>query len=846
MSFARFTSRFAGFLGFVGVSAAVGVLATVAITPALAVTSIAANETIGIFEDLPSYLEIGALSQRTNIYATKANGKRKLLASFYDQNRVEVPWEKVSGYAKDAAVAGEDPRFYEHGGIDLPGTLRAVLSNLMKKDVQGGSSITQQYVKNVIIQNTIKDLKTQEEVSAAFREATAPSQARKLREMRLAIGLEKKYSKEQILLGYLNIAHFGGRVYGVEAAANYFFSTSAAKLTLPQSASLMAIVNNPEKFRLDYPDSESNGSANGYATNKDRRDYILDNMLEERMITLGEHDEAVAAPIEPKITEPSTGCQTAKGAAYFCDYVTNLFKNDDFFGDSKTRWQNFVRAGYDVYTTLDPDLQKAAESAVHDNVPAHMAGLHIGGVAVTVQPGTGKILAMTQNTKYSEDPAVLKKPQYSAVNYNTDIDYGGSSGFQPGSTFKLFTLVQWLKEGHGLNEGVDARVRPSWGTFRDSCADGGTVNAGGYSPHNDNNEPGGHWTALYNTMQSMNTGFMAMAKQLDLCGIRKTAEAMGAHRANGDPMQQGPAFVLGTNEIAPLSMATAFATVAAGGMSCQPIAIVKIVKRGGSEIPVPPKSCKRVISADVAATAAYALNRALEGGTGRSSYYALTTFAPMFSKTGTTDDAHATWITGGSSKAVTVAGAFNTQNKGAVSLREMNFPSGYAADARHRIWPRIMSVANAKYGGDPFPEPPANLLRGRTAEVPNVKGLTLDSARAKLEDAGFGFEDGGKRDSDLPVGIVIGTNPSGTTSRGAIVSVYTSNGKLMTVPDAVTASSSFGESRARLGAAGFGDVREACVVDAAGTGKPTAQHPAPGSGAKATTAITVTISKPSC
>ncbi|BDZ47070.1 transglycosylase domain-containing protein [Naasia aerilata] len=271
----------------------------------------AAADTINVFEELPSYLEIGDLAQRTNIYGVNGDGSPALLASFYDQNRVEVPWEKVSGYAKDALVAGEDPRYYEHGGIDLQGTLRAVVNNALGKSVQGGSSITQQYVKNVNIQNYIRDATTQEQIDKAFAKATKVSEARKLREMRYAIELEKKYTKDQILLGYLNIVAFGGRVYGVEAAANYYFGTTAEALTLPQAASLMAIVNNPEKFRLDYPDSSTNGTANGYADNKDRRDYILGKMLKERMITQQEHDDAVLAPVEPHITSPQTNCASA-------------------------------------------------------------------------------------------------------------------------------------------------------------------------------------------------------------------------------------------------------------------------------------------------------------------------------------------------------------------------------------------------------------------------------------------------------------------------------------------------------------------------------------------------------
>ena len=865
----RVASKVGGLLGFIGVSAAAGVLATVAITPAIAVTSMAANDTIGIFENLPSYLDIGELAQRTNIYATNSDGSDHLLASFYDQNRVEVPWEGVSGYAKDAAVAGEDPRFYDHGGIDMQGTLRAVINNVLKKQVQGGSSITQQYVKNVNIQNAIKDLTTQDEIDKAFTKATAATEERKLKEMRYAIGLEKRYSKDQILLGYLNIVHFGGRVYGVEAASNYYFNTSAANLTLPQSASLMAIVNNPEKFRLDYPDSEANGAANGYSANKDRRDYILNNMLKEKMISQQEHDDAVASPVEPAITEPSTGCQTAGGSGYFCDYITNLFENDDFFGpDVETRRHNLRTKGYQIHTTLDLDLQVAAESAINDNVPKSMDGMDIGSVAVTVQPGTGKILAMAQNKDYSSDPEVLASgPNFSAVNYATDQNYGGSSGLQPGSTFKLFTLLEWLQEGHSLNESVDAKVRTNgWGTFRDSCTSSGVVTApSDWNPKNDEGGTGGYWTALYNTMQSENSGFVAMAKQLDLCGIRKTAEAFGVHRANllrdsetGDPildangevqyepLNQDPSFILGTNEIAPLSMAAAYAGLAANGLYCKPIAIDRITTADGQEVPAPPVSCNQAIDPAVAAAGLYALNKAFTGGTGVSSKNKMDTGVPMFSKTGTTDNNEATWMTGGSTKAATAVGVFNAS--GHVNLRTTKINGNQLAVLRHNIWPRIMQLADDKWGGDPFPDPSATLLQGKSVSVPNVVGLSLEQAKSVLQGAGFTFLDGGPQDSNQPVGTVIGASPTGSAPKGAAVSVFTSNGALLTVPDAVTGRKNAGEARGVLAASGFVNVQEGCVVatEPSQHGTPVRQDPGPGTAARADTVITITVAKPNC
>ncbi|MGW9629125.1 transglycosylase domain-containing protein [Agromyces sp. NPDC055520] len=718
-----------GFVGLIAASVGVAMLVVAGVTPALATVGIAASGTINMFENLPGYLQIDELSQKSNIYATANDGTLVLLASFYDQNRVEVGWESINQYVKDAAIAGEDPRFYDHGGVDVQGTLRAAVKTATGGRTQGGSSIAQQYVKNVRVQEceaeadvtAVEDL-TVEEVEAltyddrralvdeakndCYDQATESDGSagieRKLKEMRLAIGVEKRYSKSEILLGYLNIAGFGGTVYGIEAAANYYFSTSAAALTLPQAASLLAIVNNPVDFQLDKPDSETNGAANGYARNKERRDYILLHMYAEKKITKEEYDAAVATPIEPVIKEPSTGCQTANGSAYFCDYVKNILQTDPTFGeDAETRMRNFKRGGYDVYTTLDLDLQNAAETAIAQNVPQTYPGWDVGSVISSVQVGTGRVLAMAQNKIYSQDPNVLALgARYTSVNYNTDYTQGGSSGFQPGSTYKVFTLAEWLNEGHPLSERVDSKPKTNWGVFQDSCDGPINTNSEHWSPKNDANESGGNYSALESTIGSINTGFIGMAKRLDLCGIRKTAEAFGMHRADGNPLQQGPSSVLGTNEVAPLSLAVAFAGISNNGVTCTPVAIDRIVDRNGDEIPVPKSTCTAAVTPEVAAAMHYAMQLVMTGGTATESNRAVQPHVPLIGKTGTTDGNKDTWMAGASSKVATVAGVVSLI--GDANQRAIRFDSGSAATARHRMWPIVMSVAAAKYGGDAF------------------------------------------------------------------------------------------------------------------------------------------------
>ena len=827
-----------GILGFVGLSALAGILVTAAVTPALAVTGMAANNGISMFENLPGYLEIDDLSQKTDIYATQPDGSQAHLASFFDENREEVAWDAISQWVKDAAVAGEDPRFYEHGGIDIQGTVRGAVSTyILNKDVQGGSSITQQYVKNVLINNGVREAKTEEEKEAAYESATETSPERKLKEMRYAIALEKKFSKDEILRGYLNIAAFGGRVYGIESAASYYFGKHAIDLTLAESASLIAIVNHPEKFRLDYPESETNGAntvVDGqpvpYADNKERRDYILDEMLKLKKITQEDRDAAVATPVTPVITEPSTGCQTADGSAYFCDYVTWVIKNqfdDPATPDVNEGTQLLQQGGLQIYTTLDLELQNRAETAIAENVPFSDSRFDVGSVAVTVQPGTGRILAMAQNKRFSNDPDVIAtSPEYTSVNYSTDYEYGGSSGLQPGSTYKVFTLAEWLNEGHSLKETFNGSRR-AFTSFTDSC----TGNwSGSYNPRNDDGRIANN--AVDATAWSVNTSFMAMAQQLDLCKIKQTAQAFGVHRADGGDLQMNPSDVLGTQEIAPVTMAAAFAGIANKGVTCTPIAIDKIVKADGTEVTPPATTCTQSVAENVAASMSYAMQRTFaSGGTATASDPG--TGVPHIGKTGTTDGAKDTWMIGASTKAATAVWVGNVV--GDANLRNLSFDSGAAATARHRIWPAIMELADTKFGGDEFPEPDQSAFKEVLVDVPQVAGLSLDAARQAIEAAGFVFEDGGQQDSNLPQGTVSGTDPSGQAGRGSTIRVFTSNGNGTTVPD-LTGMNAL-QAKAALDAAG--------LKMKGGGGNPTgtveSQNPAPNTAAKRGDEVTVTF-----
>ncbi|HEU4807550.1 MAG TPA: biosynthetic peptidoglycan transglycosylase, partial [Homoserinimonas sp.] len=270
--------------GLLGLSVLAGVLVTAMVTPAIAVTSLTAQSSVGIFNSLPDYLTLDAQSQKNTIYTLDNNQEPVAIASIYHQNREEITWEEVNDNVKNALLAAEDRKFYEHGGVNISSTIRAALSNAIANDVESGAStLTMQLVKNILIMRALEE-DTEADRQIALEEAQEQTIDRKLREMKMAIGLEKRYTKNEIMLGYLNIAGFGGNTYGIQAAANQFFSVDAKDLTLPQAASLIAIVQTPTYHSLNDPEN--------YESNQKRRDLILNNMLRWDFIDQATFDEA--------------------------------------------------------------------------------------------------------------------------------------------------------------------------------------------------------------------------------------------------------------------------------------------------------------------------------------------------------------------------------------------------------------------------------------------------------------------------------------------------------------------------------------------------------------------------
>ena len=838
--FTRLTTTVGSWLGLGIVGIISGVLVAVMIAPLLAVSGIAIKNTLSVFDALPDFIEIGRQAQKNEIYVQKRADREKgyiKIADVYWQNRVEVSLDEMSQYLKDAAVDGEDRRFYEHKGVDLTGIIRAAIGNVASGGVtSGASTLTMQLIKNIFVQRA-EALPTEEARTVAYAEATATTTERKLKEIKLAIGLEKRFSKEQILEAYLNISGFGGNTYGVEAAANRYFGVSAKDVTISQAASLLAIVQYPVLRNLAQPEN--------FPANQIRRDDILASMRDEGHITESEYKEAVSIPVDENfinLTDPSSGCIAGdKYTKYFCDYVVKNIANFDALGATvDERLTNWNIGGYKLYTTLDYTLQKFAQKQVW-RVPKYSPLLKIGAVFNSVEVGTGRVLAMTQNKTFNDTLEGGGKDS-TAINLSTDRDYGGSSGFQTGSTYKIFGLLAWLQAGRGLSELVNAgEFKKDQSHYVDSCEDSGGPWGGKWEFKNDSAAPK-VVTVLSAVTASINSAFASIGEQLDQCDIRKTAESLGVHRADGSRMQSNPSAILGTNEIAPLTMANAWAGISNSGKFCELIILDHAVGPGGEELPGQPETCSQAIEPDVAHAAIYAMKTVMSGGTGSASNPR--DGVPIFGKTGTTDSSNQTWIAASTSRIASVAWVGNIVGK--FPMRQ--FPNG--ALYRHQIMSAVMGAADRMYTGEKdWPAPPTRLLQGNGLKVPAVTGLSVEEATTLLVGLGLQVKIGRSEPSEtVPAGFVTRSSPGDgeLTAAGVLVKLYRSSGPAgFTMPDFITTLTLESDAVLELNNAGVAtvNVTSQLTCDASNTriGYVIGQYPAAGTVQEPTEYVRVTI-----
>jgi membrane peptidoglycan carboxypeptidase len=611
-----------------------GVLAAAMVLPVVAASGILVRNTADKFTTLS--VDSSSLPQRSAIYDSAGRlltyvygvdlGKGKKYTGI---DRQPVDYSQISPNMLVAIVAIEDDRFWQHGALDVKGTLRALVNDLEHKPIQGGSTLEQQYVKNVLILQALDD-------PAAQQAAAAETMSRKIDQLRMAVQIAHTMTKQQILAGYLNDSYFGSGAWGIEAAAETYFNTTAAKLTLVQAATLAGIVENPSQYNpIDNP-----------ITSTERRNTVLARISQTNPVSLTPAEAAVLEQqklgLQPGIAENGCTATTVGNAAFFCDYVMHeLLLNPQLGDTAQARAKLLATGGLKIYTTVDARDQAAATQAVNYVLPAKSKTYNpAGNVAseVLIQPGTGKILAIANDRPYGTGSGQTE------VDYAVNTQYGGVGGVQTGSSSKLFTLITALEQGVPFGFQLTVPGTQTLTGYTD-CAGDGT------QPFNVTNSegPGKTTDSLYTgTTQSINVFYANLELKVGLCNVVKTAVNLGVTRVDGSSLLTSedhgalpqadslPAFTLGVVNVSPMSMAAAYATPAANGVYCKPIALTKIIDGSGKSIPVPSAGCHQAIPVRVAQAVNYILQGVFTGNGATAAGQGLANY-PAAGKTGTSN-----------------------------------------------------------------------------------------------------------------------------------------------------------------------------------------------------------------
>ncbi|MEE1621366.1 transglycosylase domain-containing protein [Zafaria sp. Z1313] len=726
-------------VAFFGVSALCGVLAAGLLIPAASVAGSSASAGIEFFEALPAELREEPLSVPSRVLAKDGS----TIATFYAENRVPVTLDKVSENMRKAIVSIEDERFYEHNGVDLRGITRAAVSNLTSSSRQGASTLTQQYVNNMLINADHLNGVAKEDLTIS---GDSKSYGDKLREIKLAIAVEKEFSKDEILQGYLNIVLFSGTTYGVEAASQRYFSIPAADLNIQQAAMLAGMVQLPNVY---------NPVTNPELTTK-RRNTVLGAMKRTGAITAEEYEEAVASELELKPRELKSGCVAARTAANFCDYVSRLITSDASFGKTvEDRTRLLFRGGLTIKTTLDPRLQKEAETETRNAIPADDES-NLGTALVSVEPGTGNILAMAQNKQYGPQDGT----EYTEFNFAVERSLGGSGGFQGGSTMKPYTTLAWLESGHNMWDTVDARrdKYPDTYQWKASCLPGGSVRT--YSDDgvwDVNNASAGFKRSMnvdYGLYWSINTATVAQAAQLDLCDIADATARLGVLDQSNQDKETGetlgispanPSFVLGSAQITPLSQAAAFAAFANEGEYCKPRALTSVEDAAGNQYKVPGVDCSQQIDEKVVRNLNGTLSKIASQRVARG-----TVNVPIAGKTGTNNGASSTWFVGyttGVSTAAWVGRNTGNENIFSTRINGQLYPQADSSTFASPMWLAYMKDVVGYYPAEGFGRPdsrPAPVVTPSPSAPRNSGNDSSDNGGGN--DSG-GNDNGGGNDS---------------------------------------------------------------------------------------------------
>ncbi|WP_119731423.1 penicillin-binding protein [Thermomonospora amylolytica] len=718
-----------------------GVLVAFIALPGVGSVGLTARDAANDFQEMDAELNTSPPPEKTVVY----DAKGEQIAVFFDKYRESVRLNQIAPIMQKAVIGIEDSRFYEHGALDLKGTLRALVNNASSDSTQGGSTLTQQYVKNLLVENA----RTEEE----YREVTAPTVDRKIRELRYALRLEETMSKNQILEGYLNIAYFGGGAYGVQAAAKRWFSKPAKDLTLPEAALLAGITQNPSAYDPVQNPRDA----------RKRRDTVLYRMAQLGMITKAQADAAAAQPIKLNEDKPVGGCETSK-APFFCEYVKyemyQILSDGKYWELPKQRQAEIEsklrRGGYVIRTTLSMKAQNALDKAVRSRVSPTSNKV---AVEAMVQPGTGHIKAIGQSKRFGAGPGKT------SLNLAADMWHGGGVGVSAGSTFKTFTLAAALEKRIPIRTSIHSPSRTTVSGFT-SC------NGDGFPPWTvANSDPAenGPYNLKNGTWMSVNTFYAELEKRVGLCDAVKMAERFGMKQGNGKPLQQVPSQVLGVNDVDMVHLAAAYAGFAARGKYCEPVAVLDVVAPDGGRLKLPEKECKQVVAQNVADQVNEILKGVLTQGTARGNGIG----RPAAGKTGTCEDFTCAVFAGHTPNMAAAVAYWDLRGPWKYKVYGV-----YGATIPAPIWAQSMRGALAGEPAPAFATPVGDF--GDLADVPDVRGRPVPEAMAMLREAGFNPEVVPRPvRSNRPPGTVANTSPGPRqeVEPGAKIMIYVSNGR---------------------------------------------------------------------
>lgn len=766
-------ARVTSLLGvFLAVAVLMGVIGAGLAAPVIGAAGLAAREGVGMFERLPGDLEQNPLAQQSRILT--ADGR--VLATPAKQNRIIVESKDISQHMKDAQIAIEDERFFDHGGMDVEALARAVVSNATSESTQGGSTLTQQYIKMALEQEAVK-----EQDAEALQQLRARSgmdgYIRKLRELKYAVTLEERLTKDEILVGYLNLAFYGDNVYGVEAAARHYFNVKAKDLNISQSATLAGIVRAPSTTNPVY-DME---------TSTARRDTVLDKMYDQDLITQKEWKKAKSSPIELDLTDSQRSCINSRNP-YFCDYVTAwLLRQPALGATQEERLENLTTGGLTVTTTLDAQLSRDVRKMLRETTPKN--DYNIGSAATIIEPGTGKVLAFDQSSKYTFDESG-DKVTTTSINWNVDSAYGGPGGMELGSVAKAYTVVEALEKGVPVEatlelpepeqadaSGVwvnnpddpqepDGEVHPVAVFEKDDFQDDCTIGEEYWTVRNAadlNHDP--EISLRKATSLSVNTAFATLASQVGTCDIVETMTRMGLHDSTGEQFSPfPPSIVLGSDYASPMTVAASYAAFASGGIYCPPVPVTKIVDKDGNEIPLDLPECERVVDEEVA-LGAVELLKGVVSPEGSGYQAVLAGDRPAGGKTGTNNNSSHTWFAGFTKQLSTAVfvgvptGAALGDDREDLTIGDTYIDGPlYGSSLAAPLWKRIMDRASDGMEVQDWEEPSDEILNGKRVTIPSVIGMDEEEAKDKLQEVGLTATTQDVSSSQ-PEGTVVYTTP---------------------------------------------------------------------------------------